>query len=238
MVVIRCLRSYKKLKIDAFPIFAQGVKNNIYLNSTVFTTPPLTDTVFQGLIDAYIDKRSAYVNGGKDQEPAWNNARTQLMDAVNSTADYVDTLVNGNENIVMLAGYQPTKSNASNVTKPTKITGVELSRTEVAGTLVADCDAQKGVNAYVCILTKGAPLPAGITVNGKGQITIEMPDSPEEALAMLNGLESIQIDLNQNRKKEFENLELMKTYYCVYIGINAGGVGGMSDADSIVCVAK
>lgn len=238
MTVIRCLRSFRRLKIDAFPIFAQGVKNNIYLHTTVFTTPPLTDVVFQGLIDAYIDKRSAYVNGGTDQEPAWNNARTQLLDAVNSTADYVDTLVNGDENIVILAGFKPTKSNASSVTKPTKITGVELNRTEEVGKLVADCDAQKGVNAYVCILTKGAPLPAGITVSGKGQITINMPDSPEEALALLTGLESIQIDLTQNRKKIFENLELMKTYYCVYIGINAGGVGGMSDADSIVCVEK
>lgn len=235
MTVIRCLRSYRRLPIDEKPDFAEGVKIGVYGNPTAFPVPPIVDTDFQALIDEYNAKRGLYVNGGKAQEAAWKYAEANLIAGLDTTADYVDTLVNGNENMVILAGYKPTKTTASVVTKPSIIEGVVLNRGKASGTIVADCKAQKGVNAYICILTQGAPLPDNVVVSGSGQINIQITTTDGTA-AVTDGIAAVHMDLNQNRRKEFLNMVPMQTYYCAYIGINAGGVGSISTSASIVCL--
>ena len=172
------------------------------------------------------------------QKPAWNAANQALMDALVQTAQYVDTLVNGDENVVILAGYRPSKAYPSNVAKPTKVQGVTLKRdAEVSGKLIADCTAQAGVNAYVCILTQGSPMPPNIVISEQGQMVIEedLNPAPPPANAAANNIRTI-IDFNQNRRKEFTGLLPLTTYYAVFFGINAGGVGSLSDPSSVVCL--
>lgn len=237
MTLVRCLRSYKRLPIKDMPDFASAVEDGIYDNPTVFAAPPLLQADFQALIDAYVAKRGTYVAGGTAQKPAWEAARTALIDGLDTTADYVDTLVNGNENIVILAGYKPTKTVISSVTKPTKIQGVSLTRNDVSGVLIADCKAQDGINSYVCILTEGAPLPDNITISNTGQIRVQelLAGSGSDA-GSTSGITAVYADFNQSRKKEFEGLTPLQTYYCVFFGINAGGVGALSDPVSIICL--
>lgn len=239
MSTVKCLRTYKKSKVGDRPIFAQGVKDGVYGNATVFLAPPIAEGDFQGVIDNFIEKRALYVNGGSAQKPGYEAANSAMMDALNQTADYVDTLVNGDPNIVILAGYKPTKSTKSDVAKPLKMEGVTVVRTNVSGTLVADCRPQDAVNTYVCILTEGSPLPDTVTVSNTGQIIITDIDAPTGntgGSALSTSITGVYVDLNQNRKKYFEGLTLLKTYYCVFLGINAGGVGAMSDPVSIICV--
>lgn len=238
MVVIRCLLNFKRLKISDRSSFATGVKDGVYGNPTVFPAPPITEAAFEGLINNFVAKRGAYENGGKAQEAAWNNANMALIDALVETATYVNTLVNGDENIVILAGYQPNKQNISSVTKPTKITNVSLKRDidETTGMLIADCKAQDGVNTYVCILTEGAPLPSNITINGTGQMILLSDETPGTSGPLPSSLRINIIDYNQNRRKVFIDLTPLKTYYVVFFGINAGGVGSLSDAGSAVCL--
>jgi hypothetical protein len=239
MSTVKCLRSFMKYKVGDRPIFAQGVKDGVYGNTTVFPAPPIVEGDFQGAIDNFIEKRALYVNGGSAQKPGYEAANTALMDALNQTADYVDTLVNGDPNMVILAGYKPTKSTKSDVAKPLKIEGVTVVRTNVSGMLVADCKPQDGVNTYVCILTQGMPLPETVTVSKTGQIIINDIDAPTGntgGSAQSTSITGVYADLNQYRKKEFLGLTPLQTYYCVFFGINAGGVGAMSDPVSIICV--
>lgn len=238
MVVIKCLLTFKKLKVADRPIFASGVKDGVYGNPTVFTTPPILQPAFELLISEYVAKRSLYENGGTAQKPAWDMANTNLINALVDTAEYVDTLVNGNENIVILAGYKPSKSIYSDVAKPTKLFGVTLKRNEEqSGKLVADCGVQAGVKAYVCILTEGAPLPAGIVISETGQLIVEETGTPVPLTGAGAGTNiKAVIDFNQTRRKEFAALTPLTTYYAVFFGINAGGVGPLSDAVSVVCL--
>jgi len=243
MTVIKCLLSFKKLPIAERPIFATGIKDGIYGNPTIFMAPPITAAIFEGLINNFTAKRGLYENGGSAQQPAWNAANTALIDALVETATYVNTLVNGDENVVILAGYKPSKSHSSEVAKPLKIQGVTLKRDadEVSGTLIADCTAQVGVKTYVCILTEGAPLPSNVKINTAGQLVVESsspiptPGSPSPIPQPIQ-MERTIIDFNQNRRKEFTALTPLMTYYATFFGINGGGVGSMSDAQSVVCL--
>ena len=235
---VKCLLSYKKLKIADLPIFAQGVKDGVYNNDSVFLTPPITEVNFQKLIDEYIAKRGSYVNGGSAQEPAWNVARQQLIDGLDTTANYVNIVAAGDENIIILAGYVPSKSTSTSVPKPSKITGVEMVRSDVSGSISAYCKKQTGVNTYICVLTEGAPLPEGFTVSAAGQLVYTNVEGASALATVVaaSSLSAVYVDLNQSRYKEFQDLAPLKTYYCKFIGINAGGVGPMSNATSIVCV--
>lgn len=238
MSVIKCLLTFKKLPIADRPIFATGVKDGVYGNPTVFVAPPIPQADFELFITEYTEKRSLYERGGEAQKPAWEAANANLIKALVTTAEYVNTLVYGNENIVILAGYRPSKSNSSNVPKPTKLKGVTLKRDEEnSGKLIAECKAQAGVNAYVALLTEGAPLPPEIVISETGQLVIKETGEPiklaaPDAAGAIKGI----FDFNQLRRKEFVGLTPLSTYYVVFFGINAGGVGSLSDAASVVCL--
>jgi len=239
MTLIKCLLSFKKLKVTQRPYFAQGVKDGIYGNATTFATPPMTEAAFELLITNYVATRGTLDNGGSAQRPAWEMAIKSLLDALVTTANYVDTVANGDANIIILAGYTPSKGNSSSVAKPVKIEGVTLVRSEVSGTLVADCAKQEGVNSYVCVLTQSQPLPPQIVILTTGQVVItEVPTPPTPAPTGPEPTKSmgVYVDLNQNRKKTFAGLVPLQTYYCVYFGINAGGVGPLSDPVSVICL--
>lgn len=225
MITIRCLRSYKKLPISDLADFAQGVHDGVYTNTTVFDTPPIADAAFQTLIDQYNLKRSLYENGGLAQKPGWKYAQSSMLDALNETADYVDTKVDGNENIVILGGYKPTKSVRSEGHTPDQLVDITLTR-GTSGKLFAECEKQVGVDVYICIMTKDAPLPDDVDVSEVGDLLLLQGTS----------LPTMVIDFTSSRKKKFVGLTPGSTYYFVFFGINARGVGDFSEVKSIMCV--
>src|SRR5688572_17821351 len=88
-------RSYHSLPPDEVDDFALGVKDGYYGNNPPFTVLPITAAAFQALIDDYIIKRAAFVNGGESQKGAYLLALAALMSALDSLADETDEVADG-----------------------------------------------------------------------------------------------------------------------------------------------
>lgn len=237
MTKVRCLLNFKRKPINDRPVFASGVRDGIFSNAAVFAAPPIAEPVFSDLISTFIDKRGLYVNGGSAQEPAWNAANRALLNGLEEMADYVNEVADGDADIITLSGFEPTRAGRSESPEPTKPTGVSLKRDDdVPGRLIAECNYQQEASHFICILTEGAPLPDYVTVNTHGQLVFPREEPANEGVGGNAKIFINMIDINQSRRKVFDNLTSLQTYYVVYIATNATGVSPMSNTVSAVCV--
>jgi hypothetical protein len=237
MKKIRCSVGYHVAKLDVIPVFAAGVRDGIYNNIVPFAMPPMLIAIFQALIDDYINKRAAYKQGGLAQKGPFLVAKQNLMIGLDRMSEYVDTVANGDANVITLSGFVPTKGTTTEVPAPAQPTGVKVAR-GTTGILLAECDKQAQAVSYGCIMTTGAALPDSVIMNGKGQLVISSPDSPGTGPSVPLGPPASlvgSVDLNQNRKKEFLNLEPGTTYYFVFFAVNASGVSPLSISASLMC---
>lgn len=233
MATPKCSLSFHRISVDLLASFASNVSSNIFGNAGVFATPPVAQPVFEAQIGTYSTARNAYTNGGSNQKAPYEEAKDTLMDTLDQNAAYVDSVANGDPNVIMLAGYTPTKATGSDVPEPEQPTQVDLSRGST-GVLKAECNVQRYAESYVCLMTEGAPPPSNIMVNAAGQIVMNSGLNPDGTPT--TEPTSLVLDLNKSRKKEFMGLTPGTTYYFVFIVINASGVGPMSDVRSIMCV--
>lgn len=239
MRTVRCSLSFHRSKLDVLDVFAVGVRDGIYTNTSVFATPPITDVNFQKAIDIYMNTRSAYKQGGKAQKGPFYAAKDALMANLDTTASYVDGIALGDANIITIAGYVPTKAVASATPAPSQFTKIELSR-GISGHLFAECENQKVVDAYVCIMSVGEPLPVGAGITQGGQLTVgdaKVVPTPEEGEPEVKALGTgvAVFDFKKTRKKKYIGLTPGTTYWFYFFGINSAGVGDLSPGKSIVC---
>ena len=236
MPVVRCSLSFHRIRVDELDVFAVGVRDGVYGNPTLFATPVIPTIDFQALIDTYLNTRGAYKQGGKAQKGPFRQAKDELMRGLDETANYVNSIAQGDENIITIAGYVPTKGVASTTPEPTQFTTTTLSR-GISGVLFAECENQKGVDTYACIMTVAEPLPTDVSINAAGQLILGTNAAAPKTddVPVLPDPSGATIDFNKSRKKEFEGLTPGVTYYFYFFGINASGVGPLSAGKSIVC---
>jgi hypothetical protein len=210
----------------------------VYGNPTEFATPPMTQPDLQALIDTYNNARAAYENGGSAQKGPYQAAKDALNDALDMLAEYVDTVADGNENIILLSGYKPTKISPSEIPAPTQLNMVTLTR-GASGELVAECETQSGTVWYGAILTSGEPIPVNVQIDGSGQLVL-VGDEPATASATVTSATgnptNVVFDFNPTRKKRFKGLLPGVTYYLTMFASNASGVGSLSIPVSAMCV--
>jgi hypothetical protein len=169
---IKCSRTaYTTAKAGTLNTPAQAVVTGITEHAALFPMVPVPPAIFGSLISTYSTTYSAYKSGGMAQKPAFEQAKTALLDAMNSTATYVDSVAQGDANIIMFAGFVPTKGTASSAPAPVPATGLRAWR-GATGELYFECDNQDVADAYGAIVTEGAPLPADISMNSSGQIIV------------------------------------------------------------------
>jgi hypothetical protein len=237
MAKIHVSLGYHRSSPDTFDTFAVGVRDGIFGNPTQFATPPVTSTAFQALIDDYINKRAAYKQGGLAQKGPYQAARTALMAAVDTLSEYVDDLADGNENIILLSGFVPTKATDTEPAVPAAPHVVTLTRGP-SRELMAECNKVPGADFYGCILIQGIPMPPFITMNGMGQITavaIQEDNPNPDEYKPINGSIVVAIDLNKNRQKHFVGLVKGVDYYVYFYAGNATGISAFSEVESIMC---
>lgn len=238
MKKIRCNLAYHKMKVNDFPIFATGVRDGLYSNPTQFATPPMTQADLQAVIDTYNNTRAAYENGGSAQKGPYQAAKAALTDTLDVLAEYVDSVADGNENIILLSGFKPTKSSPSEIPAPTQLTMVTLTR-GASGELFAECETQSGAVWYGAILTSGEPIPVNVQIDGSGQLVL-VGDEPATASATVASATAnptnVVFDFNTSRKKRFKGLLPGATYYLTMFASNASGVGSLSFSVSAMCV--
>ena len=222
MQQIRCSLAYHETPNDQLKTFAEGVGTGYIGNPTTFTVQPYTAAVWAALVGAYDTTYTAYENGGEAQKGAFLLAKAALMDALDELAEETDEVADGDGDKIILACFTPTKAPGETV-KPGQCV-VEVKR-GIAGELVTTCAKVEYGKHYGCIMVTGAPLPAGIVVDGNGRIALPAGTLPN----------TLVFDLNDQREKHFTDLIHDTTYYFYYYAVNAKGVGPLSEVVSMVC---
>lgn len=251
---IKCSRTaYRNSKAGTLNTPAQAVVTGITDHAALFPNLPISPALFGPIIASYSSTYSAYKNGGKAQKPAYEQAKAALLDAMDQTATYVDSIAQGDANIIMFAGFVPTKGTASSTPAPDMASGLRAWRGSM-GELYFECDNQDVADAYGAIVTEGAPLPAEIAMNGSGQIIVSdnerpipppppadggQPEPPQLSTSFATmgqvNITMLGLDFSKARRKRFLGLIPGRTYYCTYYVLNASGVSQLCPPVSIQC---
>lgn len=240
MIIIRVSRQYRFMPEKDLGSFSSNVLLNLSDHMMQFPMLPVPIPSMTIIITDFASRRDLYKNGGINQKGAYLVAKDALINMLDQTAVYVDSVAQGEEAIILNSGFKPTKGSRTPSPKPTVPQSVSLSNVGIQS-LEAQCNVQPAVSTYMCILTEGAPLPAGIHITNSGQMDfgIDGADDPEARAAMLTALSKVTnawMDLTKSRIKRFAGLTPTKRYFVTFCAINPTGVGPLSPAVSTVCL--
>jgi len=248
---IRVSLSFHKVRPNDLDTYAEGRRDNIFGNPGLFPAPPIAESDLTALIADFFAKRAAYKHGGSSQKGPYQAAMKALMDALDLLAAYVTEVAQGDEIIITISGFTPTKGSKSKAPKPLAPDGLKAWRGNT-GELNFECGNQDVADYYGACLTEGAPLPPEVVISVGGQVTLvdnrPMPPTPVldedgnpvPVPAMFRelrekGITRLVIDLNKGRRKTFVNLQPGRTYWCVFFAGNAKGASFISQPISIQC---
>lgn len=216
-----CSLAYHRLIGSELDQMAHAVAEGIYTHSSTFASPPITQTVFNGLLDTYHEDYEAYKNGGKSQKGAYLISKNNLMAALDSLAAYVDALPDLDEATIFLSGFTPTKTGETKAVVPDAPV-IDSMDNSSKGMLVVDINVAKGAEYYGCLL-------------------LDEPMS-EKGIFFIDGMLGIdgyggrlRVVMTKGRKKMLTNLESKREYWCYAFAGNSAGVSVLSDGVSKVC---
>ena len=218
-----CSASYHKLVGAELETFGHGVATGIYGNTTTFATPPITAANYTALLETYHDDSEAYKNGGKSQKGAYLTSKTNLMNALDTLADYVDELPGVDSDMITLAGYTPTKTGESQAVVPASPV-VDSIEQGAAGVLTATCKTVAGAESYGCVVSAGAPLDLGALTFTDGRISLS------------NYTGTVSLIVTKGRKKTITNLNPKTEYWFYFFAANSAGVSPLGAGVSKVCL--
>ena len=210
--------TYGKFVLDTF---ANGVKVGVYSNPTVFTNLTVTEANFNLLLSDFNTATADYNTYGKTKRTVYLVAKEKLLHAIDLIASDVDKIADGDESIILLAGFTPTAATSLRNAPIEKIQEVTVKNTMVSGQIIIETIpiANNGPIFYGAICSEGAPLGHNDFVDG--QITING-----------NGPKII-FDLNKSRKKVISGCIPGAQYYVYLFAVNAVGVSPLSDPKTI-----
>lgn len=229
---VRCSLSYHYLRLDTVDVFATEVRDGIYNNALTFPSPPISISSYQTLIDTYINTRAAYQLGGRGNKGPFQAAKSALMAGMDELSAYVNTIAQGDENIILISGFFPTKSNTTPLNPPA-VPGVPKVTRGGSGVLIAEVDKVTGADFYGCVVTVNTPKPENININAAGQIVGEDEGGNPAAVTTSASINMI-LDFNKSRKKTFTGLPLRTNFYFYFYCGNARGVSQFSTGTMMV----
>ena len=201
---------------DAALIMVMAISGNTLVFKGV---QPFTPDEIKTLIKAFADAKAFYKLNGSSGKMAYINAMTALIDAMVAFAPYVNGIAKGNKKI-LAASTLPTTEIVKDVAKMFKegltasgITGKQGK----SGQLLTDCNPFGDGVDYIVVLSEDKPLPDDFCINSSGQI-------------VQNGgiMNRIFIDITASRKKTFNGLSPIKSYFVYYIMVFGGVVSNIS----------
>jgi hypothetical protein len=204
------------------------VSTGIYGNSGTFTTPPMTKTVFDQLVEDVHNTYEAYIHGGADQKGAYMTARTALITALDTIAKYVDGLSGVNEDMIVLAGFTPTKTGQTKAVVPVAPEiDINSIDTKTKGWLKLTCKNVQGAEFYGCIVLE-QPLNDSVSMLF-GQVSFSAPSGPGPVPF------NVRMVVTKGRYKEVPGLTSAREYWVYFYAGNTAGVSPLSNGVSVVC---
>ena len=204
------------------------VKGGIYKCTDLFVDPPLTKAAMKKIITDYTDKRIAHDLGGTGQNQPYVKARKGLMIMIDSFADYVDIVADGNKAIIRAAGfevsYDPSKLKGKKL--PDDIERLTLkNHKKKSGVLISECEVFPPRTIFWAFLIEGSPIPEDIDFSKNG--FIYFPKFLKVDIFFL---------LSTSRRKVLTDLKPGVIYYIYYLAVNNHGCSNLSKAASVMCL--
>ena len=216
-----CKLEFHKYSISDMDTFSNEVGNGIFNNPTVFTIPPITNVAYSVIQEAFGTTAADYSKYGITKKTAFIVAKSNLIEALDTFAEYVDSIALGDVSTIALAGFTPTKESNQPNEPLEKIDSFTVSLSKSSGEVVIEIPAytnQYAVN-YNCICVEGIPLNNPTLSNG--QIVLHADDP------------TVRQDFNKKRRKVFAGLTPGTKYYFYVFASNTAGVSPLSNPQSI-----
>jgi hypothetical protein len=212
-------RSFRGLKLSGF---AEGVKNGLYANPSVFGTPPIAADEYAAVEKNYNLSWTDYKTYGITKKTAYGEATNKLIGVFDRLALYVNSVANGDASRITLAGFEPTTQGSQAAPILEKIETVTVTPSVVSGQVFIETPAivGQGVSGYGLILKSGAPFTSQDFVDGQLNITVEAG-------------ENIRLDFNKSRKKVINGLDSNITYIGYMYAVNASSVSPLSEPRTV-----
>lgn len=208
MKKVKCSLFYHNATKKVFLDTCTQVYNGIYNNTTVFVTPPYTEEDFNLAFTDYTNAAAAYKIAPSVQKTNYLDSKNKMTAVLDTTAIYVDDLASGDESLIYLAGFTPTKATASkSVPIAVPNTGT-VKRGPVTGQITVENAPIKknGIINYIAVVAIGAPLPNAVLEN--------------DGLNFGALSNAVIVNFNRSRKKVITNLPPGSLAYVYFIATN------------------
>jgi hypothetical protein len=212
---------YDNIRIDTF---TTGVGIGIFSNPSVFTSPPLTQAEYTARQQEYGQAAADYNIFGATKKTDYLQKKKLLIASTDLLKDYVDTVADGNESLIILAGFVPSVSTAQKNTPLEKIVFFTTKHTAVSGEIVVEIPAviNRGDVSYLAVCSEGHPLNNPVMTGG--QLKFDATDV------------TVRSDANKPRKKTFRGLTPGVVYYFYVYASNTVSVAPLSDARPFMAI--
>jgi len=204
-----------------FKSFCDLVLVSLYERPGTFATPPVPVDEYKDVLKGYNLAVGKYEIAPKVEKTNMLIAKAKMTDVLDQLAVYVNGIANGNADIIILAGFEPTKGVREKSKPLEQFSDFNIVRSTNLGEVNASIDKfplQKDVN-YMMICTTLSVLPEDLLVDGN----INTDLLPEGS----------QIALNNGRVKVFKGLKQQTTHYFYLFLSNTVSISPFSVPKSI-----
>jgi hypothetical protein len=217
-----CKLEFHKYGATRLDTFTSQVKNGIYTNPTVFVAPPVLEVDFTTTQETFNAAAAEYAMFGLTKKTAYLNAKSYLLEQLDTLANFVDSIASGDVSIIALSGFDPSKETYQRATPLDKIETFYIKRTNVAGQMIIEIPviSNKGTVNYCCVCSEGTPITNPELSNG--QIILEEGDP------------QVRQDFNKSRRKVFNGLTPGTVYYFYVFATNTVSVSPISDPKNLM----
>jgi len=224
MATLFCTKKFHRYTMDGLIGFINRVENGIYSNPTVFINTPLTDADFKAIKTTYTAAWVAYDLYGKTKKTHYTTSKKEILAMLDLLANYVTELANDDASIILLAGFEPSKSTQLKNSPLQKIPAFTIKRPSTPGELLIEIPKisdSRNIH-YYCICSEEKELNPKSFANG----TLQMGSIDH----------TVYYNFNKFRKKLFKGLKIKTWHYIYVFAANATSVSPLSDPIKIMVV--
>ena len=205
---IKCSRdAINKAPLKTLGAFFSNVRVSLFGLPDQFPNPTVTQDNMKLLTTDLSDAASQFKSGGDLKKPDYTNVISAIKKMLNTIADYVDEVANGDKDIIKMAGMVPTgqkKIGDKAIKAKYKVSGVAGKRLN-ATMIETTCDALGAEAIYTCVVSEDNPLTKEAVINAAGQLRLPK-----------NIPNIVHIDSSNQKTKKITDLTPRTHYYITY----------------------
>ena len=185
---MQVLINWPHLGTPEFLVFALNVYNLLGKTGSIFTNLPVTLIAYKAAYDALFAAYPLRKNGIIAKK-AYDDAYDVLNDLTHKMAGYVNVVADGDETIILSAGFQATKGTYTPAVDPGCPGGADLTQSK-GGPLRMETTKVAGADSYVFFVFFGINYPV-VTVNANNIFLPAGSSIPVMIITSGNTVESI-----------------------------------------------